>query len=87
MRTLELVIWGEASQKEYARYEFSFHSKELKKDLLSFCRENEIPMASSCYGDGVCHKCLFNKDQLGCQTTIAELFSQSARAIIKIGHL
>ncbi len=67
---LEIIVIGEASQKLIAK----FCLKEIPQmSLMDYLRSQEIPIASSCLGKGICKKCVFNKDNLSCQTWLNEL--------------
>ena len=46
---------------------------DLEIDLLSFLQTKNIPIASSCGGEGVCKKCVINQDVLSCQVKLNDL--------------
>ena len=60
-----LKVYGKASKKIIKEIEIT--NKVSKENLMNFLREKEIPIASSCYGEGICRKCIVNKDLLSCQ--------------------
>ena len=50
--------------------EFLIHDPHEK--LLFFLLRHNLPIASSCAGEGVCRKCLVSDDILSCQITVQE---------------
>lgn len=71
MSQQQLRVQGLSSHKEIA----SFHQEDLASvdpslSLMDFLRSHDIPVASSCYGEGVCRKCLVNTDIVSCQITL-----------------
>lgn len=68
-------------------------SAEWDLTLLSYLRLQQIPIASSCNGEGVCKKCTVNEVEgnslLSCQVTLRELFSHTSTdsLIISIDYL
>ena len=69
-----LKIWGEASQSTVATLNVS--QEDQKKVLMLYLRNANIPLASSCFGEGVCHKCLVNGHLMACQTLVEDLFNK-----------
>lgn len=54
-------------------------------NLLDFLREKNIPVASSCYGEGVCKKCSVQLNgviTISCQINIQDLTRQDNEVII-----
>ncbi len=80
----ELIVKGQASGKTL------FSTKEVfPKDtnLLDYLRKKGIPVASSCYGDGVCKKCvviLNGKNVLSCEISSQNLFMTHLDKIVII---
>lgn len=68
-------------------WSFSQLDSALDLSLLEFLRQEKIPIASSCLGEGVCRKCVFNTNKLACQFTLSDLFAQSHDVVIKISYL
>ncbi len=66
---MQITIHGIASSK---KFKLNITPKDLELSLLSFLRKNSIPMASSCDGDGVCKKCVFNETLFGCQIKVKQ---------------
>lgn len=71
----QIKIWGEASQTTVSTLEIT--DKDLDKDLMLFLRNANIPLASSCFGEGVCNKCVVNGHILACQTIMRSLFDEN----------
>lgn len=70
--TLEIYIIGLASQKLVKTITTSKHNTE---NLMFYLRDQGIPVASSCLGEGVCGKCVLNDELMSCQITV-EAFLQ-----------
>lgn len=73
-----LKIYGQASGKIFVL------SLNLEQDsqvnLMSYLLQNNIPVASSCNGEGICKKCLCVQDLLTCSLTLGELFAKFANS-------
>lgn len=83
---IDLKIHGLASGTIVA--EFQLSEQELETDLLTLLRSKDIPIASSCLGEGVCRKCLINDDLMACITKPIELLSQGETVVhIKVSYL
>ena len=50
---------------------------ELDLSLLEILRSENLPIASSCDGQGVCHKCVINGSQLSCKITAREFLEEN----------
>lgn len=68
---LKLEIHGKASNKKIKEIDLVNSQSEIS--LMDFLRMNEIPIASSCYGEGICKKCVFNRELLSCQIKISDI--------------
>lgn len=65
------------------KVEFKPKEEELNLDLLTYLRHiKKLPIASSCDGEGICKKCICNKDLLLCKTLV-----MNSPKIIKIDYL
>jgi ferredoxin len=83
---IHLKVHGLASGTIVA--EFPLSEQELDTDLLTLLRSKDIPIASSCLGEGVCRKCLINDDLMACITKSRELLSQGKTVVhIKVSYL
>jgi Na+-transporting NADH:ubiquinone oxidoreductase subunit NqrF len=71
---IELQIFGNASNKIYKVIKV-LQLNEVS--LMDFLRNNEVPVASSCYGEGVCRKCVINKNILSCQMSLNEFIGNT----------
>ncbi|MCP4913998.1 MAG: 2Fe-2S iron-sulfur cluster binding domain-containing protein [Oligoflexia bacterium] len=72
----KITIIGEASGKEVKTFIFNeLPSSEIS--LMDYLIQENIPIASSCYGEGVCRKCATSHDLLTCQINLSDLFSQN----------
>ncbi len=69
MRTL--IIHGKASGKIVAELEM----QDPKEVLMFFLMKNNLPIASSCAGDGVCKKCCLSDGRLSCQMSVEDALS------------
>ena len=82
---VDVKVFGKASNKIYKTIDISL---EDKRDLLTVLRESNIPIASSCFGEGHCQKCLINSNIMACQTQISELLNYpSGEITITIDYL
>lgn len=87
MSKLKLHLVGQASGKKLKTWEFNGLETIPELNVLQFLRQQKIPIASSCFGEGVCKKCLFNQDQLACQVLLRDLFDQDEQTTIEISYL
>lgn len=62
-------------------------SHELSENLLKWLRKNEITIASSCDGEGVCKKCTIQNDWLSCKLTLKEFFERQSDGKIFVTYL
>ena len=86
MRAIVLYIDGLASR---SRQEISFQEKEKTISLMDFLRLKSVSIASSCYGEGVCKKCVLkinNEEKLSCQIPMS-FFTEESPYIIEIDYL
>lgn len=82
-----ITVFGKASNQEVARLVVT--SSELDLTLMDFLRAHGIPVASSCYGEGVCRKCVVfvqDKEHLSCLLTV-KIFLAQHGAILSISYL
>lgn len=66
-----IIVRGLASAREVARLEAM--EDELELTLMEFLRAHKIPVASSCFGEGVCRKCVVKSGEvefLSCLITV-----------------
>ncbi|MBC7714978.1 MAG: 2Fe-2S iron-sulfur cluster binding domain-containing protein [Rhizobacter sp.] len=84
----KLIIYGEASQKVVKEIDVSYRDFEMT--LMNFLLANNIPVASSCGGDGICKKCtvtMHYQKILTCQKTIRELFADFSEQTLSFSYL
>jgi Na+-transporting NADH:ubiquinone oxidoreductase subunit NqrF len=79
-----LIVFGNASKSNVATINIS--PKEKLTNLLQILMDHKIPIASSCFGEGVCQKCVINDGLLACKTTFMDLLQgvDSSQNIITI---
>ena len=64
---MQIILYGSSSKKEII---LNVLEKDLDKTMLEWLRDNNIPVASSCRGLGICEKCLINTRHLSCEYTV-----------------
>ena len=69
MRTIKIMGLASGSLVAELTYEDS------SETLMFFLLRNNLPIASSCAGDGVCKKCKLSDERLSCQITVGEAAS------------
>lgn len=67
---MKVEIYGKASQKIIRTLEVDTTEE---RSLMDFLRDHGVPIASSCYGEGVCRKCIVNSTLLSCQLKIRDI--------------
>lgn len=88
---IKIRIYGRASQKFIT--EFYVTEEDCEVDLLTFLRGKEIPIASSCFGEGVCKKCqitINNENHLACIKNWKEIINEvefKDNIVIEISYL
>ncbi len=84
----ELLIYGLASGKLLKVIEIQ--PQQLKETLMSVLQKNNIPVASSCGGDGVCKKCqviIADDVVISCQILLKNLFETESSYMLKFSYL
>jgi len=71
---IALIIRGKASGRVVAQINVPEGDKKLT--LLKIMQSADIPIASSCQGQGVCQKCIINQELMSCQITMQELLHE-----------
>tara|TARA_R110000868_G_scaffold127493_3_gene335191 strand:- start:7895 stop:8167 length:273 start_codon:yes stop_codon:yes gene_type:complete len=82
-----IKVFGGASQKLVNELVVDEQSMELT--LMEFLRHMKIPVASSCYGEGVCRKCsvkVGETEVLSCMMTIKH-FLNNHEPVVLISYL
>jgi Na+-transporting NADH:ubiquinone oxidoreductase subunit NqrF len=80
---LQITVKGLASQQEI---KLDVTPEQLELTVLNFLYYHEIPVASSCSGEGICGKCVVNQAILSCQITL-EAFIQQYGNVVEISYL
>jgi ferredoxin len=61
---------------------------DLTITVLNWLRSQDIPIASSCNGEGVCKKCVINTNLISCQVTLKDLLNENTKEIkIDVSYL
>lgn len=61
--------------------------QDLKEILLYWLRKNQVTIASSCDGEGICRKCVIQNEWLTCELTLEEFLKREPTGLIKITYL
>ena len=83
-----VVIYGEASESEILNLSISL--KESTLTLLEFLKQFNIPIASSCLGEGLCKKCVIKingRQELACNITMNQIANEHNNVTISIAYL
>ena len=88
----KLIINGLASRTVFR--EVPINEDDLNLDCLKYLRKNNVPIASACFGEGVCKKCLvdcYGNEVFACKITISEIIciaeEKGNSPIISISYL
>ena len=84
MPAKKLVIFGAASKNENT---ITVQQVDLKLTLLEFLMQHGIPVASSCAGEGVCRKCVYDGNQLSCEISLETLFADRDLVTVAFSYL
>ncbi len=72
----KIIIRGSSSKKKLKEIIFDSNNET---SLMEMLRSHNIPIASSCYGEGVCKKCMINDDIISCQMKVREFLELSTK--------
>ncbi len=81
----KVVVWGQASKKVIITKEIT--NDESIENTLTWLRKHQVPIASSCDGDGVCKKCIVNNSILSCKSILNDFLNKSDEILIEISYL
>lgn len=81
---MQIIIRGLASGTER---KIPLSENEVSENLLNWLRKNEVLMASSCSGKGVCKKCVIQNDWVTCELTVKEFLDREPTGIIEVSYL
>jgi Na+-transporting NADH:ubiquinone oxidoreductase subunit NqrF len=83
----QLLVKGLASKNLIRCFDWE-HLKDVPQEtLMDFLRSQKIPIASSCFGEGVCRRCKVSETVLSCQIKVFELFDIDEMKEITIDYL
>lgn len=74
----EIILKGLASGKNIS---LTYTEAEENLTVLDFLLSLGYPMAYSCRSEGICKKCLFNNDLLGCKFRLKDLKKRGIKEI------
>ena len=83
-----LLVYGRASQKEIKTIQLN--SNNLNLNLMELLINNEIPVASSCNGEGACMKCILTvngEKVLSCQVDVLDILKDNNSVTVLISYL
>jgi ferredoxin len=69
-----LLVKGTSSKTTIK--EFSKSELVMDQSMMDFLRSHNIPIASSCYGEGICQKCVVNTDIMSCQILVFDFITK-----------
>jgi Na+-transporting NADH:ubiquinone oxidoreductase subunit NqrF len=72
--SLTLTVRGLASNQTYS---LIVKPEEKKLTLMNFLINHNFRIASSCSGEGVCKKCVVNKQIVSCQIKVEDFLKQN----------
>jgi hypothetical protein len=65
----------------------TYDKSDLSVNLLLYLRAQNIMIASSCSGEGVCKKCVIQNDWLSCMLTVEEFLKIQPDRKIFVNYL
>ena len=81
-----IKIYGHASKKLLINRKLS--SEDLKTNLMSFLQNLNLPIASSCQGEGICRLCVVNEKVISCKISVKDLpVDEKGVRKVTIGYL
>lgn len=72
--------------KTQTLYELEYSEEEGQTYILNFLRSKGIAMSTACFGKGMCHRCYFNGDYMGCAYKLDDLKDENIE-VIEIEYL
>lgn len=67
--------------------EWELKVQSQDESLLDFLKSKNIPIASSCNGEGVCKKCMIQNEILTCQISIKEFILAYPNQAVEVSYL
>ena len=83
-----LIVYGRASKKEIKKIIITYSDFKLK--LMDLLQNYDIPVASSCNGEGICLKCIVTLNDekiLSCQYEIEDIFQDQDSVTVLFSYL
>ena len=80
---MQFTINGLASHKQF---QIDVTEDDYPKTMLNYLREHDIPVASSCRGERICHRCVLNNEVLSCAITVSDFLFKFGN-IVEISYL
>jgi hypothetical protein len=81
---LQITLKGLASQNVWI---FKVSDEDLDLTLMDFLRKNQMMIASSCSGAGICKKCVIQDEILSCRPTVREFLQGRPQADVIVSYL
>jgi Na+-transporting NADH:ubiquinone oxidoreductase subunit NqrF len=81
---LQIVVKGKASGNIT---NLDIATDELEHNLMLWLRRNNITIASSCDGEGICRKCAIQNQWLTCRLTLKEFLKSQPDGIVEVDYL
>lgn len=73
-----IVVLGLKTKQTYT---FDYTDEEKELSVLVFLRSKGIPMSTACFGRGICRRCYFNGDYMGCAYRLKDLAEENIETI------
>ena len=83
-----LIVYGRASKKEIKKIIIT--NSDFKLKLMDLLQNYDIPVASSCNGEGICLKCIVTLNDekiLSCQYEIEDIFQDQDSVTVLFSYL
>ena len=82
----QIIVWGKA--KNQLVFKKKLVQSDLELTLMTFLKNHQIPVASSCNGEGVCKKCIVNTNIISCQVKVRDLIKENhSDILVNIAYL
>lgn len=65
----------------------SYTENDVDENLLKWLRKNQITIASSCDGEGVCKKCVIQNEWPSCELTLKTFLERQPDGKIFVSYL
>lgn len=85
LKTNHITIFGGASKTVFK--EIPFSDSDRPKTLMDFLRAHQVPIASSCLGEGFCRRCIVCDADLSCQISLGDFLLAHPDHICLVSYL